>query len=88
VARTRTRRTIPSTLTQFAQALPEQISTVWVLLLGSRARKQAAPDRDYDFIIVSRIFEGVRDRGVNLRNIFYEIGGPAQGTDLTHQRGI
>jgi uncharacterized protein len=79
MARARTRRTVPPVLMLFAQALHERIGAERVLLFGSHARGLAALDSDYDFIVVSRAFEGVRDRdrGLNIRDVFYEIGGNA-----------
>lgn len=50
-----------------------------MLLFGSHARGHARPDSDYDVIIVSPEFAGVRrrDRGLGLRDLFYEVGDHA-----------
>jgi predicted nucleotidyltransferase len=64
---------------RFAKRLHDQLGAEHVYLFGSRARGQQRQDSDYDFIIVSRQFEGVhrRRRALGLRQIFYEVAGPA-----------
>jgi predicted nucleotidyltransferase len=50
-----------------------------VYLFGSRATGRAAPDSDYDLIIVSKAFEGVPrlTRHFGMHDIFYAVGGNA-----------
>ena len=79
MARSRTRPKIAPVLIRFAEELRDQIGAQRVLLFGSQARGVARPDSDYDLIIVSNTFQGVRrrDRGLGLRDIFYAVGGQA-----------
>jgi predicted nucleotidyltransferase len=50
-----------------------------VFLFGSHATGRAAPDSDYDLLIVSKNFEGVPRlrRHVGMHDIFYDVGGDA-----------
>jgi predicted nucleotidyltransferase len=50
-----------------------------VFLFGSHATGRAAPDSDYDLLIVSKNFEGVPRlrRHVGMHDIFYAVGGNA-----------
>lgn len=66
-------------LTRFAERLRDEIGAERVLLFGSHARGSAQTDSDYDIIIVAPCFEGVHrlDRGIGLRDFFYEVGGHA-----------
>jgi predicted nucleotidyltransferase len=79
MASTRTRRKLPPILIKFAEGLHDQIGAERVLLFGSNARGLAAPDSDFDLIIVSNRFEGIRarEREIGLRDIFYDLGGHA-----------
>jgi len=79
MARSRAGRTVPTILRRFAESLQHRIGAERVLLFGSHARGGAAPDSDFDLIIVSRHFEGVsqREREIGLRDIFYDLGGNA-----------
>jgi len=43
----------------FAQALKERFNAERVILFGSRARGDWLHESDYDFVVVSRGFEGV-----------------------------
>lgn len=77
VAQHAARPRIEPSLKRFAERLRTEIGTSHVLLFGSRARDNAAPDSDYDVIIVAERFVGmdpaVRARG--LRAIWYDTGG-------------
>jgi predicted nucleotidyltransferase len=66
-------------LTRFAKRLRDRIGARQVLLFGSQARGDDRPDSDYDLIIVSPSFDGIHplDRGLSLRELFYEAGGYA-----------
>lgn len=79
MARSATRRSIPTTLRLFATRLADDIGATRVLLFGSQARGLAHADSDYDLIVVSPSFEGVHslDRGLDFRDTFYEVGGYA-----------
>lgn len=50
-----------------------------VFLFGSHATGRAAPDSDYDLLIVNRQFEDVprMRRHFGMHDIFYEVGGNA-----------
>jgi predicted nucleotidyltransferase len=74
-----TRRKLPPILKSFAIGLRNRIGAEKVLLFGSYARGLAAPDSDFDLIIVSSNFVGIRERerDKGLREIFYELGGHA-----------
>jgi predicted nucleotidyltransferase len=69
----------PIVLTRFAERLRDQIGAERVLLFGSHARGHAQSDSDYDVIVVSPRFDGLRrrERGICLRDLFYEVGGHA-----------
>lgn len=77
MARSTTQSTIEPALERFAQKLSAEIGAERVLIFGSRARKQAQPDSDYDLIIVSHQFSGTAPllRGIGLRPLWYEAGG-------------
>jgi len=79
MARPRTRPPIAPVLTRFAERLQDKIGAERVLLFGSHASGRARPDSDYDIIVVSPRFEGLRrrDRALGLRDLFYEVGGHA-----------
>src|SRR5712691_8584335 len=79
MARSRTKSRVAPTLTRFAERLRDCIGAQRVLLFGSQARGHALPESDYDLIIVSPQFEELRqrDRGRDLRDLFYEVGGHA-----------
>jgi predicted nucleotidyltransferase len=66
-------------LLRFALRLHEDHGVARVLLFGSHARDGAAPDSDYDLILVSDHFRGVprTKRQVGLRPLFYSVGGHA-----------
>jgi predicted nucleotidyltransferase len=59
--------------------LRDRVGAEQVLLFGSHARGDAQHDSDYDLIVVSPQFEGLRrrDRAIGLRDLFYEVGGHA-----------
>lgn len=63
--------------TRFASLLAEHINASRVLLFGSQVNGGVGPHSDYDFIIVSSSFEGVRPlrRPVGLRRYWREAGG-------------
>ena len=67
------------TLGRFAERLHADLGAEHVYLFGSQATGRAAPDSDYDLIIVSRAFEPIphRKRGIGMRDKFYEVGGYA-----------
>ena len=79
VARTRTGAHASLALTRFAEQLRERIGAQQVLLFGSQARGEGRSDSDYDLIIVSPAFDHIHplDRGLGLRELFYESGGYA-----------
>ena len=62
---------------RFAERLRDELGAERVLLFGSHARGAAAPDSDYDLIIVSDYFEDIDPlrREIGLRDIFYAVGG-------------
>jgi len=64
-------------LQRFADRLRTNLGAEHVYLFGSHATGRAAPDSDYDLIIVSRSFEAVPRirRGMGIRGIFYDVGG-------------
>lgn len=64
---------------RFAERLHTDLGAEHVFLFGSHATGRAAPDSDYDLIIVSRSFEPVPRvrRGMGIRDVFYEVGGNA-----------
>src|SRR5215211_2295112 len=66
-------------LHRFALRLYEDLGIARVLLFGSHARDGAAPDSDYDLILVSNHFRSVprMKRQVGLRRLFYSVGGRA-----------
>ena len=66
-------------LLRFALRLNVDLGVARVLLFGSRARDGAAPDSDYDLILVSDHFRGVprTKRQIGLRRLFYCVGGHA-----------
>ncbi len=66
-------------LRRFAERLRETVGARRVLLFGSRAQGRAAPDSDYDFIIVADRFRDIEplQRSFGLREIFYEVAGLA-----------
>jgi uncharacterized protein len=66
-------------LRRFAERLRADLGAEHVYLFGSHATGRAAPDSDFDLIIVSRAFEPIRrvQRGVGIRDLFYEVGGNA-----------
>jgi predicted nucleotidyltransferase len=66
-------------LTRFAEQLRTRLGAERVLLFGSHARGNAAPDSDYDLIIVANHFASIPPmrRGMGLRDLFYEVGGHA-----------
>lgn len=61
----------------FASRLRAEIGARRVLLFGSRARGRSGPFSDYDFLIVSPHFDGIRPlrRPVGLRRFWRESGG-------------
>lgn len=65
------------TLLRFAERLRADIGAERVLLFGSHARGQAYAGSDYDLIIVAPSFAGIDrlQRGMGLRQTFYEVGG-------------
>jgi predicted nucleotidyltransferase len=79
MARPATESTESLALSRFAERLREQVGAEKVLLFGSHARGGARPDSDYDLIVVSSQYDGMRrrDRGKDLRELFYEVGGNA-----------
>ncbi|HMM43505.1 MAG TPA: nucleotidyltransferase domain-containing protein [Thermomicrobiales bacterium] len=72
-----TRARIEPSLKRFAERLRTDVGASHILLFGSRARDNAAPDSDYDLIVVAERFAGmdpaVRARG--LRAIWHDTGG-------------
>jgi hypothetical protein len=66
-------------LRRFAEVLRDQLGAERVLLFGSHARGNAAPDSDYDIIVVSDHFRSIPHlkRGIGLRDRFYAAGGSA-----------
>jgi predicted nucleotidyltransferase len=66
-------------LRRFAERLRDELGAESVLLFGSHARGNAAPDSDYDIIVVSKHFGPIPHlkRGIGLRDRFYEVGGNA-----------
>jgi uncharacterized protein len=64
---------------RFASRLRDEWGAERVLLFGSHARGNAAPDSDYDLIIISERFEPIPRlrREVGLHDIFYAVGGDA-----------
>jgi predicted nucleotidyltransferase len=66
-------------LRRFAMRLYDEFGVGRVLLFGSHARDGAAPDSDYDLILVSNHFRGVprAKRQIGLRRRFYDVGGHA-----------
>jgi uncharacterized protein len=66
-------------LDRFAEQLRDRFGAERVLLFGSQACGNAQLDSDYDFIVVSPRFTGVRrrERGQGLNELFYEVGGYA-----------
>lgn len=66
-------------LRKFAGRLHDDIGARRVMLFGSHATGRAAPDSDYDLIVVATGFESVPRlrRSIGLRDIFYEVGGNA-----------
>jgi predicted nucleotidyltransferase len=77
--RERTQRSFEPALIRFADALAESINASAVLLFGSHATGSAAPDSDYDLIIVAGSFREVQplERARGLRQLFYAVGGDA-----------
>ena len=77
--RATTQPRITASLIRFAELLRDRIGAERVLLFGSRARGNARADSDYDIIIVSERFAGIRrrERSIGLRELFYEAGGYA-----------
>lgn len=71
-------------LRRFAERLRERLNAERVLLFGSRARGNARPDSDYDFLIVAPHFEGMsrRERPLGLHRLFYEAVGGRAPIDL------
>jgi predicted nucleotidyltransferase len=69
----------PRELSRFAEALRAEIGAQRVLVFGSRARGTAAPDSDYDFIVVAESFAGVPrlQREFGLHDLFYKSVGRA-----------
>ena len=63
----------------FARRLHDDLGAVHVYLFGSHATGRAAPDSDYDLLIVSRQFEHVPRlrRHFGMHDLFYEVGGNA-----------
>jgi predicted nucleotidyltransferase len=79
VAVVRGYRVSDDALRRFAISLRERFDVERVLLFGSRARRDAAQDSDYDFIVVGDRFAGVHplNRSVGIHDIFYETAGIA-----------
>jgi predicted nucleotidyltransferase len=67
------------TLHRFAESLRREVGARHVLLFGSHATGRAAPDSDYDLIIVADAFASIprSRRGIGLRDLFYDVGGNA-----------
>jgi predicted nucleotidyltransferase len=63
----------------FARRLREDLDAEHVYLFGSQVTGRAGPDSDYDFLIVSKRFEGISllRRPVGLHDIYYAVGGTA-----------
>lgn len=68
-----------TTLSAFARRLHDEFGAVHVYLFGSHATGRAAPDSDYDLIIVSAAFEEIPRlaRHFGMHDLFYELGGNA-----------
>jgi predicted nucleotidyltransferase len=66
-------------LHRFARRLRDELGARRVILFGSHARNGAAPDSDYDLILVADRFRDVprSKRQVGLRRLFYSVGGHA-----------
>jgi uncharacterized protein len=64
---------------RFAQRLRDDLDVEHVYLFGSQATGRAGPDSDYDFLIVSKHFEGMRlpERPLGLHDLYYDVGGNA-----------
>jgi predicted nucleotidyltransferase len=62
----------------FAQRLHDE-GAEHVFLFGSHATGRAAPDSDYDLIVVNRAFEEIPrlKRHYGMHDLFYEVGGDA-----------
>src|SRR5688572_5012870 len=63
----------------FASRLRDELGVEHVYLFGSRATGRATTDSDYDFLIVGRHFNGVRqlERSYGLHDVYYAVGGAA-----------
>jgi predicted nucleotidyltransferase len=63
----------------FARRLHDDFDVEHVYLFGSQATGRAAPDSDYDFLIVGKHFETIPrlQRHYGLHELFYEVGGNA-----------
>lgn len=63
----------------FARRLHDDLDAEHVYLFGSQATGRATPGSDYDFLIVTRRFEGVSPlrRPIGLHDIYWEVGGDA-----------
>lgn len=74
-----TLKTIDPALLRFAERLQVDLGAQRVLLFGSHARGAAAPDSDYDLIVVSERFEPIPllRREFGLHDLFYAVGGDA-----------
>jgi uncharacterized protein len=70
---------ITPALLSFAARLRDELGVERVLLFGSHARGTAAPDSDYDLIIVAEHFGPIPRlrREVGLHQMFYDMGGDA-----------
>ena len=63
----------------FARGLHDEFGAEHVYLFGSHATGRAAPDSDYDLIIISQEFEEIPrlSRHFGMHDLFYEVGGNA-----------
>ena len=77
--RRRTSTSVDPALRRFAERLRAELGAERVLLFGSHARGTAAPDSDYDLIIVAPHFRAIPElkRGIGLRDLYYDAGGNA-----------
>lgn len=77
MARSATSVKLDPAVLRFAQRLTEDVDATAVLLFGSHATGTNDIDSAYDIIVVSEQFVGVDpfQRGLNLKFLFYEVGG-------------
>ncbi len=77
--RQRVPATVDSAVNRFAERLRDELGAERVLLFGSHATGRAAPDSDYDLIIVAERFRDIPRlrRQLGLRDLFYGVGGHA-----------